>query len=68
MEGITFRELVKEKGVTFGWLCDRLDISRTTLSKYLDNPRQMKVEHLVKIADLFYISRGGMLTIILKEN
>lgn len=63
---MNLRELIKEKGVTHRWLMERMDLSQGTFYKYLDNPREMRVSHLMKMADLLNVPRGSMFTIVLK--
>jgi len=50
------REVLKDKEITILWLSERMGLSRPTLYKYIDNPSEFKVKHLLKIAKYLELS------------
>ena len=53
---MTLKDKLKEAGITYGWLCERLGLSRPALRKYLKKPDEFKVKHLVKISEYLQIT------------
>jgi len=62
---MTLRNLIREKKISQLWLCDRLDITRPTMRKYLDHPKEMRIKHLMKLVDLLDVPKGTLLSICL---
>jgi len=49
------KAVLAEKGKTNNWLADKLDMNRTTISKWCRNDMQPRVETLFQIASVLEI-------------
>tara|TARA_R110001632_G_scaffold13042_2_gene44847 strand:+ start:173 stop:364 length:192 start_codon:yes stop_codon:yes gene_type:complete len=53
---MNLKQILKERGITVIFLSERMGLSRPTLYKYIDNPKEFKVKHLLKIAKYLELS------------
>lgn len=62
-----FFESKKLEGITASSIADKLDISKKTLSAYINGERYLPIEHLNTICNIFNISADYLLGISSKE-
>lgn len=54
------RELRKQKGITQENLAEKLDISRSKVSSWETNKREMNITEAIKLADLYDVSLDNL--------